>query len=353
MNFFNKLKLEPRRVLKITGAWALGIVALVFVFSIFSASMRPMFGGGYGTGPVSFTTPGPVPRMALYEATDSYSGKGGVYMNQGMTSLSTRNVLYPVPPGDGGAVGNTAENFEVTDYNASIETRDRESTCTTVAALKSFTYVIFESASESDTQCSYRFKVERARVPEILTAIKALDPKDLSENTQTIKQQLDDFTSETEILEKKLATIEKTLDTALKAYDEITTLAIKTQDADALANIINSKIQMIERLTQERIHITDQLDRLSRAKAQQLDRVDYTYFNVQVYEKKYIDGEYFKDSWYAAIRDFFHNVNQAIQDATINFLGFLIVLLPYVLYALVLVVAAKYGWRVAKYIWEK
>jgi Na+/H+-dicarboxylate symporter len=59
------------------------------------------------------------------------------------------------------------------------------------------------------------------------------------------------------------------------------------------------------------------------------------------------------DSWQQAIEQFFLTVNKALQDATINVLGFLFVLAPFVLYFFILVVFAKYGWRLARYVWKK
>ena len=284
-----------------------------------------------------------------YDYAQTYS-EDSVMPGFGGVTLSTRNSM-PIP--SYGTTGNDAENFEVSDYNATIETRDLTGTCATVSALKARTYVIFENATESDTNCYYRFKVAHANVEEILGILKALDPKDMSENTYTIKSQIDDFTSETEILQKKRASIDQTLTSALNAYDDITEIAVKTQNAEALAKIIDSKIQTITRLTEERLNINEQLDRLSRAKAEQLDRLVYTYFGVNVYENKYFDGERIKDSWKATFKSFVESVNRSLQNATVGVLSFVFVVFPYLIYLFLLIVAAKYGWKLTKYIWEK
>ena len=190
-------------------------------------------------------------------------------------------------------------------------------------------------------------------VPEVLAFIKDFDPKDISETTYTIKRQIDDYTSEEEILKSKLASIDDTLRGALRAYDEVTALATRTNDAGSLAKIIDSKIGVIERLSQERINAATQLDRLARAKADQLDRLLYTYFHVNIYENKFVDGEAIADSWKAAIRDFVRTLNQTMQDVTVNLLGALFIFAQYVLYFFILLFAAKYGWRAAKDIWKK
>jgi hypothetical protein len=278
-----------------------------------------------------------------YSATDASYAKM-------MPTLSVRNIMPPQP---GVTTGNTVENFEVTDYNASVETNDRTAACKTIFDLKPLPYVIFENSNESDTSCNFSFKVEHAHVEEVLGILKALNPKNISENIYTVKRQLDDFTNETSILKAKLVSIDETLRNALKAYDDITVLATKTQDVASLARIIDSKIQIIERLTQERLNVSAQLDRISRAKAEQLDRLDYAYFTVNIYESKYLDGRGIRDSWKAALQSFVLNVNHSLQNATLNLIAFFISLIPYLISLVVFVFAAKYGWKAAKNIWQK
>jgi len=108
--------------------------------------------------------------------------------------LSIRNVASPsVPPANNTiTTGDNAEDFEVTDYSANIETRHLEDTCKQISGLKSRTDVIFENANEYDKGCSYNFKVKHSSVAEILAVIKSLDPKELNENTYTIKRLVDD-----------------------------------------------------------------------------------------------------------------------------------------------------------------
>ena len=109
---------------------------------------------------------------------------------------------------------------------------------------------------------------------------------------------------------------------------------------------------IIERLTSERINVTVQLERLSRAKEEQLDRLKYTYFNVSVYERKFFDGEALRESWKQELRELVMSINLAIQSVTTKLLVFVLWLLPIAIYALLLVVVAKYGWRLLRTIWK-
>lgn len=285
---------------------------------------------------------------AEYAVVDSGYGGG-----MGAPAFSARNASTIYPPRPGMSAGNTAELYEVSDYSASIETTNLEGTCAQIADLKKKKEVIFENASISDSGCFYSFKVELGSVSAVLDALKDLNPRDLSENTYTIKQQLDDFTSETEILEKKLEAIESTLTKALASYDEVARLATQTGDAEALASIINSKVMTIERLTQERISINQQLEYLARAKVQAADKLNYAFFNVSVYKNEYVDGNAIGDSWKAAVQQFFYDANRAVQGVTITLLALALWALQYILYFLLLVVIVKYGWKATQAIWKK
>lgn len=349
MEFFKNLDLTSFRTFKIAGLIIVGLILVLFAvqivgstFKTFTNEVGPTLGitvPGYGKG-----------GGVAYDYDGAYAESGS---DASMPQLSARNVgsmpyPYPQPPS-----GNTAELFEITQYSASIETRRVEETCDTVADLKSREDVIFESSNTYDRGCDFTFKAEKASADDVLAIIKDLDPKEISDNTYTIKGQIDDFTSETEVLTKKRASIDQTLASAISAYDEITALATRSQNADALAKIIDSKIGIIERLTQERININEQLDRLARAKADQLDSLDYTRFSVSVYENKFVDGEELGNSWKEAIKNFIRDLNRIIQDLTINLLLVIILVLQWAVYAFIVLIVAKYGWKLAKYIWYR
>ena len=340
MDNFSKLNLKPSTIFKYLGIGLLALLAIGFIVQVFSRSFPTFYQRG----------------EALYQDHASYdSSYMAMEKLDGDVMLSSRNVAnYITPPVEPGfSSGSDAEDFEIKEYSANIETRNLEETCGVIQDLKSREYVIFENSNEYDRGCNFTFKTETDRVDEVLLVLESLDPKDLSENVHTIKKRIDDFTSEAEILEKKLESINDTLESALEAYDEITDVATRSQNAEALAKIIDSKIGIIERLTRERINVTSQLERLERAKFEQLDRLEYTYFYVHVTENKYIDGELIRDSWKSTIKNFVRNVNDAAQGITIDLLSVLVLAVKYILYIVILLFVAKYGWRFVKYFWNK
>jgi hypothetical protein len=349
MDFLKKLQnANPTQLLKFAAIAFAGVFILMLVSKILNPMMPNTLTQKYFDGATS--------NRAVSEPAGApyYGGEEMGYdsMDVETTSLSMRNIMPQPPADDGYATGDDAEAYEITSYSASIETRDVTRVCDTVAGLKSETYVIFEFTNIYDRGCNFTFKVETERVGEVLPVIEGLEPKDLSVNSETIKQLVEDYTSQEDILKSKLASIDETLTDAVSAYDEIATLARRTQDVESLTTIINNKVTVIERLTQERINITAQLERINRSKEQQLDRLEYTYFSINVYEQVFVDGEALKDSWKRAIKQSVHDVNEVIQQMTVGLISFVFLGLQLILYFFLLLFVAKYGWRITKKIWN-
>lgn len=342
MEFFKKFDFKPLTILKIVGVAVISLILIVFALRLIGSSFQSLT-GSKGLNQ-SARTASFYPKMDF----DDYE-KGGAIAQE----LSVRNIASGVNPRQNYSTGEDAEDFEVTEYRATIKTRKLDSACSVLSELKVNDGVIFESVNKHDHGCYYSFKVKNDQVEKVLAVIEDLNPEELSENIFTIKQLVDDFTSEVEILEKKKVSIEETLENAISAYDQITVLATKVQDVESLAKIIDSKIRIIEKLTQEKIRINEQLDRLSRAKANQLDRIEYTYFNVSVYENKYVDFENIKNSWQSAIKEFVRDTNDILQDVTVGLLALFLRGLQVVLYLFILLVVVKYSWRFARYLWKK
>jgi hypothetical protein len=328
------LDIPVSKVAKIAGLLVLASIVLAVMIRLVGSSAEIAF-----KSVSSDMAMAPGPAMGL-----SYGGEVEEM------ALSSRNIA---PMDDGQATGSDAEDYEVKQYNATVETRNLEDDCAVISGLKAKDYVIFERSNEFEKSCNYTFKVANDNIDEILAVVESLDPRELNEIRYSIKRQIEDFTSEEEILKAKLASIDETITNALESYDKIAALATRTQDAESLAKIIDSKLKIIERLTSERIETNARLERLERAKAQQLDRLEYTYFNVYIYENKFIDGQVIKDSWKASIRQFVRDINQIGQDISLNLVSLIIRIFQYALYALILLIVVKYGWRIGKKIWQK
>jgi Na+/H+-dicarboxylate symporter len=74
---------------------------------------------------------------------------------------------------------------------------------------------------------------------------------------------------------------------------------------------------------------------------------------VTIFENKYIDGEALADSWRDAIQKFVRDVNQAVQNATVNLVSLILTLVPYLIFLFIVLLAAKFGWKKIVQFWQK
>lgn len=297
--------------------------------------------------------------MGMAVAPESYGG-GMADMAQ-TSSLKvadtapsvSRGIIAPIPPVTTPVPGNNAEDFEVTSYTTTIETKTLTDTCGKFTALKAKDYIIFENADENERNCTYTFKVSNKNIEEVLSLIKSLDPKTLNENTYTIKRILENIESQEDVLKKKADSIETTLKDAIDSYDEIAKLARSTKDTESLTKLMNSKIDLIQRLTNERLQNNAQLEQIARDKVDQADQLVYTNFQVSIIEDTFLNGRDIRDSWNQAVKDFVTDLNAIAQAITVGLVTLLFVAVQYAIYFVILLFLAKYGWKFTKYVWKK
>ena len=358
-NFLKKIGefFKTNKMAKIAGLAVLGLAGIYLVINLPMVALPA----------VPSVTPGYYP-LSEYKSSEY----GGDYVSSGEydTSASALTELPIEKSGggifnlfsarnaasladDGAGAGGVAENYETAEYLINYESRDLKKTCNAVGELKPRPEVVFENAVESDKYCRYTFKVQRARAEEILGFLKGLDPKDVTENIYTIQERLEDYTGQIDILEKKLAVVDDTLNRANAAYDEVSGLATEQNDAETLSKVINNKINTIKQLTQERLNTAAQLEQLRRSKSLQADKLDYTYFNVYARDNSYVDWQNIKDSWQAAAKNAIGGLNRIAQSVSVNLAVFLLEILQYAIYGAVLLIAARYFWKAAKAIWKK
>ena len=260
---------------------------------------------------------------------------------------------YPQPAPEGGSVGADAEEFEAQEYSLLFEEPDKVPRCRAVLTLKEREEVVFEDAREWERGCAYTFKVARSEAQGVLSLLQSFSPKEMSARTYTTQKSFQNIATEEETLEKKLEAIDQTLQDALAAYEELTSLARRTGEARALSEVIDSKVRTLERLTQERVRVVARLSSLARRKAEAQDRLAYTRFRVEVRAVRVFDAVRLRDEWHAALRTFVDRANGVLEDMTLRFAFFLLVALQWALYLWVFVWAGKRFWRLLAREWKK
>lgn len=342
MEFFKNFDWSAKSIAKVIGVILLAIVGLAIAAGLISFAFRTITnmsqsrnygisGGGYATTEEAMAP--------------SYYSKD---MAMGGSSIG-----YPTPIAPPNfSTGNNAEKYEVITYSGTIKTRKLDQTCDAISILKAKKYVIFEDSNRNEDTCYFRFKVAKENVDEIVKVIEGLKPETLNVNVQSIKSQIEGMENEMDILKKQLASVEETLQSAQSAYDEISKLATKQQDADTLAKIIDSKLNLIERLTNQKLSIKSQIDSYDQSKADQLDQLNYTFFDVNVYKDLIFDWKNIKDSWKYETKLMVTNINAVFQSITLNLVTYLVRFAQVVLYFFISVLLLKFVWMGVKRIWK-
>lgn len=249
--------------------------------------------------------------------------------------------------------GTDAENFETRNLTANFETSNLSETCRKISSLKQKAEVIFLSENMYDTGCSYSFKVTNKEAEGILQQLKDLEPKEISEQTYTIKRQIENSLNQRDILTQNLTSSEAILKEALTAYDNLLTTAALQQNATALATAINDKINLIDRLTLRQEQTMQAIDSLNQQLAEQTDQLEYTYFSISVIERVYFDSKQIADSWKYALKQTVSSINEIVQQITLGLLTFIMYTLLYAFYLMIVLIIAKFGWRIVRTIWQK
>lgn len=333
MSFFKNFDWSIKSIAKVAGLAMLGIVGFSVVIAMIGFSFRTVFQQPSG-----------------YDRNYAMDYAESATMNDSLGVVRSK-ISMPVPEPSYSS-GDDAENYEVKSYSASIKSRNLEKTCSVIAGLKSRTEVIFETSNQNEENCYYRFKVKKDAEKEIVALLNTLKPEDLNENIQTIKGTLEAYDKQLEILEKKLASIEETLKNAQSAYDDVADLAAKKQDVESLAMIIDNKLNLIDKMTNERLNIKEQIDRYIQNKADQLERLNYSFFDVNIYKDKIFDWKQIKDSWKYELKAFVRNFNEVLQGVSVNLVTYMIRFVQVAIYFFISLFLLKAVWTATKRVWK-
>lgn len=341
MKFLKNFDWSLKSIAKVIGVVLLGIIALSVAVSLIGFSLNTIL----GTSSQGYKDYG----MGGYAPSMEMAANDGYYDEDVAKMVSSNLAIAPEP---GYSTGVDAEDYEVTSYDGTIRTRKLDKICATIEALKTKDYVVFEDANKNEDNCYYRFKVSKDNAAEIVKVIEDLDPEILNVNVQSIKSVVEGVESELDILKKKLTSTEETLENAQTSYDEISKLATRQQDAETLAKIIDSKLNLIERLSSQKLQIKTQIDRYNKQMADQLDRLNFTFFNINVYKDLIFDWKQIKDSWTYEAKELVRNVNEVFQGITLNLVTYLVKFAQAILYLFISIFLFKFVWIGIKRIWK-
>ncbi len=258
----------------------------------------------------------------------------------------------PIEPGVSITPGIDAENYEIITYWADIRTRTFDGACQAISSLKIREEVIFENSNEGDYSCYYTFKVKKEMASEILTLIESLNPRDLSTSIRTIKKQIEGVDTELDILQKKLTAVEETLQSAQTDFDSISNLATSQNDVETLGVIVDKKLQLIERLTNERLNLISRIDQYNKQRDEWMDQINYSIFEVSITKDVVFDWQNIKENWKMEARNMINNISGAFQVITLNLVNYFFYIAVGTLYLFLSLFLVKWVWKGIKRVWK-
>ena len=284
-----------------------------------------------------------------FSEMDNFRGRGGMESKQLMNS----SISPIMPPRDEIISGNDLEDFEIKRNNTTIKEANIESTCKDFMNLKSKKEIIFERSSQNTNNCSFSFKTPKEKETEITDMIKNYNIENSNTSIQTIKASSDNKRNELDELNKKIDSDAKLSQKTVNNYDEILEMAKKEMNIETIAKVTQDKLNFITKMHKEKMNLIRNIDRLTRQKNDQSDNLRYSYFSIYVYKDKIIDLDLIKSEWRNEIKTFINDINQFLQDISLNFMIFLLKLIQVALYAFSSVFALKISWKVVYFIWKK
>lgn len=355
LSFIGETGWTVRAVAKIT-AMALGaVIALSIGIAVLSTVARVAFSGWTPDTVMQGVAP-----MVAPSASMGYGGVAGMaemasdYMGGDVYGTKMANVAYdtsssiiaPMPPMAVNGSRN-AEKYERTDYSANFMTRRFTETCDAVEAWKPLEYVIFDTANRSEQNCWYAFRVATAHADEVLAKVKALKPDDMSVNVQTVAQSIENTADRITILKRRLASVDATLASAERAYDQAIG-EVRGSSVGNLGALVTDKLNTVERLTNEKLSLDEQISSLEQGKDDQLDETAYTHFSVSVSKVSFIDWKSLGDKWRYAVQQAVNDVSDIFSGILLSIPVFALRIVWFALVGLISIIALVVFARVAR-----
>lgn len=244
------------------------------------------------------------------------------------------------------------ETFETTNYYVSGRLRAFDEACDTLASLKADDRYHFKTLNTGLNHCRATFYTEDTYISQVMNTLEQYNGVTASWDTTSVTRHRENLESRDTIVRQQLASVERTLREAETAYDEIATFARSTRDAATLSKAIDSKLRQVEQLTQRKISLSSQLDTLAQQAADLNERLDMVEVSVNFTRSFAKNPDDTSRAWEAAwetLRDTWTNFGIGL---TAYFGVFLLYVLQYGLYLLVLIVVARFGWKLVRKIWR-
>ncbi|MFZ2593378.1 MAG: hypothetical protein WAX38_01225 [Minisyncoccia bacterium] len=364
--YFKNMTWSVRSLFSTLAVACIGFFILALGITILGTAFRFAFGGGLGSviGGVSSSPRAMMamkaPAPSLMEQGMNYGSAGGgaydaSYADESYSGLGIPAIIAPQMMQTVNGSRNS-EKYQQEGYAASYETRHLKDTCAKIEALKPLEYVLFDSASQSDNYCSYSFRVEKKRAEEIVSVLKGLGPKDWSVHIQTVAQNIENTEDRVAVLKRRLASVEETLIEVETAYKGVTSAAVQSGRVVDLGSLVTQKLSMIERLSNEKLSIEEQIHQMTGSKDDQIDQTTYASFSVSISKWQAIDWQNISDEWKRNLNATVSDVNRTLSYIVLALPALMVNMIWYGLVIFIVLISlvffVKHTWALVKRIWN-
>ncbi len=347
-------------IMKMFGVGMLALVGLSVALTIFGALLsfgqRTISGINPSYGIASYPAGRDISAPSMMQKVANFAPMGGGMMAEESYSVAADMAMPPMMPLPSVNGSRNAELYQRAGYSASYETRKFKETCTAIEDLKPLSYVLFDSANNGERYCSYSFRVEKEKTDEIVTKLKALNPKEWNVSVESVAQGIENTSDRVDILKRRLASIESTLNEAEAAFTRLSALATQNARVTDLTTIITQKLSMVERLTNEKLSLEEQIRQYSGGKDDQIAETTYSHFSVSVSKWNAVDWQSLQDSWKYKVQETLRSMSDTLASILLTIpalvLSFLWYGLVFALTILSFTVFAKYMVKAVKAIWN-
>jgi hypothetical protein len=357
-------------IMKVSGMALVGLVALSVGLTIFGAllsfgqrTVQTIAGNGYSMNGSRFAMSQRIAPSYAMPVSAPMGMEGGMGMmgekmaygtDSGMPVMADMMIAPPQMPQVNGS--QNAELYQKEGYSASYETRNFTDTCGQIEALKPLEYVLFDSANQAARYCTYAFRVRKAHTEEIVTKLKALNPKEWNVSVQSVAQNIEDSGDRIQILKRRLASTEGTLTEVEQSFGRLSVLATQNGKVADLTTIITQKLAMVERLTNEKLSLEEQIRSMTGGKGDQIKETEYSHFSVSVSKWSAVDWQSLKDNWRNRIQSTLYEMSETLSWILLAIPALVLTLLWYALMAGMFLAGGtlfvKYMWKLILKIWN-
>ena len=258
------------------------------------------------------------------------------------------DMYYPAPDN----YIDNLEQFETTDYRISGQLREFETFCDYLSELKADERFDFSSLSSSLNNCQATFFTKEEYANQALQNLGSFAGVQTTRTTQSVTRHREQIQSRTSIVQQQLQSVTETLIEAESAYNEIADFARAQRDTETYSHAITEKLRQVDQLTQRKISLTSQLDSLAQQSADLNQKIGVIEINVYVNRAHLLNPDKTARAWGDAKELLTDTWNQFGIWLTVYLGVFILFVLQWSVYLIILIVLARFGYKLARKIWR-